>query len=708
MKRLFALTFCSIFLLCSCSGSTTSDPSETEASTVSAPETTATTTAVTTASTTPEATPTEPEPTPKYPNSIWDGELPTMDGSTSAIPLETGIKAKLLGIKWAEAKELVNHTKTHIAFGNLLNGETDLIFSVPISKEQQAQADEMGVKLTFTPVAKEGFVFVVNADNPVDSLTQEQLRAIYSGEITNWKELGGNDEPITAFQRNRDSGSQNYMTEFMGETPLAEAPTELVSGSMGGILSKVASFDYGTGAIGYSVYSYAAQMSADRNEIKLVAVDGVKPTKATMADNSYPLSSCTYIITTDKADENTRNFAAWAVSDEGQKCVLESGYLPVNDMEIPADYLPYEAVGTGRKKPENYLPDLKYSYAAFKSTDELLSALADENFKSLVAEDIAAAKAYFTEELGVNPAEIRQDILCQNGYLEVLLGKAYDEDFFANGYADCKSLVYDIIEGKRIEKYSDLFFEGERFVPVLNAAIQSSIDNLIDWYGYDMPVVKNDFTGLTGTPECFGFFGLCLNKCNPYFTSMLDIYPDSSELLAMNITSAYRNMTECFVEGTTLYEFNRNEFEQEYYEKDGVVFAVLKSVYHTEQEMAVINGKITSIQNNRAEFLKEQIYSRINEYRIEMVNKATPRYYDNYVHFLVETAVYDPLDMMYDFETEKLLTPQDFFGENWRSLLSSDIECDTAWVSHLSADEVWVSYIGSDGKINSVVLNKAE
>ena len=91
-----------------------------------------------------------------------------------------------------------------------------------------------------------------------------------------------------------------------------------------------------------------------------------------------------------------------------------------------------------------------------------------------------------------------------------------------------------------------------------------------------------------------------------------------------------------------------------------------------------------------------------------MVNKASPRYYDNYVHFLVETAVYDPLDMIYDFNTEKLLTPQDFFGENWRSLLSSDIECDTAWVSHLSADEVWVSYIGSDGKINSVVLNKAE
>ena len=705
MKRV-ALLLIGTMLLCSCNNVTTpASTSETEETTLSAPATTSRSTAVTTTTAT---IGTATELPPQYPDSIWNGELPTMDGSTSAIPLETGIKAKLLGIKWAEAKELVSHTKTHIAFGNLLNGETNLIFSVPISQEQQAQADEMGVKLTFTPVAKEGFVFVVNADNPVDSLTQEQLRAIYSGEINNWKELGGNDEPITAFQRNPDSGSQNYMTEFMGETPLSEAPTELVAGDMGGILAKVASFDYGTGAIGYSVYSYAAQMSADRNEIKLVAVDGVKPTKATMADNSYPLSSCTYIITTDTADENTRDFVSWAVSDEGQKCVLESGYLPVNDMEIPADYLPYEAVGTGRKKPENYLPDLKYSYAAFNSTDELLSALADEHFKSLVAEDIAAATAYFTEELGINPAEIRQDILCQNGYLEVFLGRAYDDDFFANGYTDCKSLVYDIIEGKKIEKYSDLFFEGERFVPVLNTAIQSSMDNLLEWYGYEMSVIKNDFSGLTGTPECFGYINLCFNKCNPYSISMLDIYPDSSELLAMNITSAYRDMTECFVEGTTLYEFNRNEFEQEYYEKDGFIFATLKSVYHTEQEMAVINEKILSIQTNRAEFLKEYIYPRINEYRIEMVNKASPRYYDNYVHFLVETAVYDPLDMMYDFETEKLLTPQDFFGENWKSLLTNDIECDTAWISAMSEDDVWVSYIGNNGKIQSVVLNKSE
>ncbi len=66
---------------------------------------------------------------------------------------------------------------------------------------------------------------MVNAKNPVDALSQQQIKDIYSGKITNWKQVGGSDEPIVAYQRNTDSGSQNYMIDFMGETPLMDAPT---------------------------------------------------------------------------------------------------------------------------------------------------------------------------------------------------------------------------------------------------------------------------------------------------------------------------------------------------------------------------------------------------------------------------------------------------------------------------------------------------
>ncbi len=719
MKRFFTLTLCCL-LLCSCSGNNRAETTtaKTEKTTTLTAETTVSTTASettvsTTASETTVSTTTTAEKPAQYPNSIWDGELPEMDGSTSAIPLETGIKAKLLGISWTEAKELVNHNKTHIAFGNLLDGKTDLIFSVPISDKQQAQADEAGVSLTFTPVAKEGFVFVVNADNPVDSLTQEQLRAIYSGEIINWKELGGNDEPITAFQRNYDSGSQNYMTEFMGETPLAEAPKEFVAGTMGGILEEIASFDYGTGAIGYSVYSYAAQIYADRNEIKLVAIDGVKPTKATMADGSYPLSSCTYMITTDKASENTRNFVDWAVSEDGQKCVLESGYLPVSDMEIPSDYLPYEALGTGKKKPENFLPDLKYSYVRFENTDELLAALADDEFKAMVKEDIESLKSYFEKELGENESVVQSNS-CRNGYLEVFFGIPYSSS--GMGYIECKSVVYDIFEKKRIEKYSDLFFEGENYVPALNAAIQNRFDYGVTsiWPFEDTSVLKLEFSGYTGTPECFGINCILFNKRNPYSTTELEIYTGSSELNALTVVSAYRDMSECFTEGTEIYEYQHSwsdEYDFDYIEKDGFIYSVCKSIYHSEEEMAELNRKLMIIQQDRADFVSKYadsatlysgFYKRLHQLDI---------YFDEkYVYFRIDSAM-DPWDMVYDIETCQRLTPELVFGEDWESLLDKDIEYTEIWMPcmpwSLFEDGSYVFYIDYiDGnRMNMVFLH---
>ncbi|MCH5349990.1 MAG: substrate-binding domain-containing protein, partial [Oscillospiraceae bacterium] len=125
--------------------------------------------------------------------------FPVIDGSTSAIPIESGLRAMLFGIPQEEAEMQVKHTKTHTAFTKLLDGECDMILSVPISADQKKAAEEKGIELEMIPVSAEGFTFVVNAKNPVDSLTQEQIRKIYSGEITNWKEVGGNDAAIIPY-----------------------------------------------------------------------------------------------------------------------------------------------------------------------------------------------------------------------------------------------------------------------------------------------------------------------------------------------------------------------------------------------------------------------------------------------------------------------------------------------------------------------------
>ncbi|MBQ7082659.1 MAG: substrate-binding domain-containing protein, partial [Oscillospiraceae bacterium] len=296
-----------------------------------------------------------PEPTPEELERTWLREnLPVMDGSTSLIPLEAGVRAALFDISMEEAETQVVHDSTYGSFTNLMNKEADLIFSVPLSEVQYNDAKERGIRIEEVPVAKEGFVFVVNAENPVDSLTQQQLRDIYSGKITNWKELGGRDEPIIPYQRNRDSGSQNYMTTFMRDTPLMDAPSEYRPGSMAGLMDVIAVNDHASQSIGYSVYAYAADMYEGGDRIKFLAVDGVAPSKETMASGEYPLISENFAVF--RADEPegspVRRLCDWMTSDEGQLAIAKAGYVTVRDIgfDYSAEALPegYSGVGAGR------------------------------------------------------------------------------------------------------------------------------------------------------------------------------------------------------------------------------------------------------------------------------------------------------------------------------------------------------------------------
>lgn len=259
--------------------------------------------------------------------------LPKMDGSTSAIPLEAGLRAALFGLSQEDAELQVVHTTTHGSFEKLINGECDLIFTVPISEDQKQAAKDKGVELEMIPIAAEGFVFIVNADNPVKSITQQEVRDIYSGKITNWKELGGNDSKILAYQRNIDSGSQNYMTVFMGDTPMAKAPTELIMGGMAGILDAIAVYDNGEDAIGYSVYSYAMDMYNQKQNIRAVAIDGVEATKENMENGTYPLLSVSYLMfrADEPEDSPVRKFAEFVKSEEGQTAIKNAGYIPAEE-----------------------------------------------------------------------------------------------------------------------------------------------------------------------------------------------------------------------------------------------------------------------------------------------------------------------------------------------------------------------------------------
>lgn len=125
-----------------------------------------------------------------YLAQILRKNLPKMDGSTSTIPLEAGILSSLFDLSSEAAEASVVHSTTYGSFDNLMDNKCDIIFSTPLSKAQYNTAKSKNIELEVVPVVYEGFVFVVNASNPVDTLTQQQLKDIYSGKITNWKEVG--------------------------------------------------------------------------------------------------------------------------------------------------------------------------------------------------------------------------------------------------------------------------------------------------------------------------------------------------------------------------------------------------------------------------------------------------------------------------------------------------------------------------------------
>ena len=155
---------------------------------------------------------------------------PKVDGSTSASVLNTIVACKLLGINYTWITVVqewfvqprypdipepyryeffgtrVMASQTHGAFMNLIDGGADIILTHrTISPDEKAHADALGVTLIETPIALDAFVFVVNKNNPVQSLTINQIQKIYTGEITNWSQVGGNNESIKVFTRPRNS-----------------------------------------------------------------------------------------------------------------------------------------------------------------------------------------------------------------------------------------------------------------------------------------------------------------------------------------------------------------------------------------------------------------------------------------------------------------------------------------------------------------------
>ncbi len=196
----------------------------------------------------------------------------------------------------------------------IVDGETDILFCAAPSNKQIQYAKDKGVELEFIPIGKEAFVFFVNKNNPVESLTINQIRSIYSGEYKNWKDVGGANRTINPVTRLEGSGSQSAMNSFMGDTEIGTKSPFAITGA----------------SIGFS-FRYYMDGVVENSDVKMLSLNGVYPSKDNIKNDSYPIIAQFYAIyRTDNENENIPVLIDWILSSEGQKIIEDTGYVGIN------------------------------------------------------------------------------------------------------------------------------------------------------------------------------------------------------------------------------------------------------------------------------------------------------------------------------------------------------------------------------------------
>lgn len=257
------------------------------------------------------------------------GDLPVVDGAAAVFPLYSAFVNATYPSYIKLWDGTLEYNNTVGGYTCLADRNSDIFFGAYPSDEQIAYAEAQGTEFVYTPIGKEAFVFFVHKDNPIDNLTTEQIKAIYSGQITNWKQLGGSNEPISAYQRNEGSGSQSMLIRFMDGTPIMEPDTEKINTLMEGIIEQVADYRNKDGAIGFS-FRYYMEGIIKNPDVKLLSIDGVAPTVENIQNGSYPITAPLYAVTWEGNDnENVALLLNWILSEEGQELVEKTGYVPI-------------------------------------------------------------------------------------------------------------------------------------------------------------------------------------------------------------------------------------------------------------------------------------------------------------------------------------------------------------------------------------------
>jgi phosphate transport system substrate-binding protein len=235
--------------------------------------------------------------------------------------------------RWTEAYPDKTATEFQVTGGGsgtgiaaLINGTTDICASSrPIKKDEVAQLQKkFGYKGLEIRVAMDGLAIYVHKSNPVKQLSMAQVKDIFTGKITNWKQVGGNDQPILLYSRENNSGTYEFFKDFV----LNKQDFAANAQHMAGTAALINAVSKDGNSIGFGGAAYAMNVKA-LPIAKDPSAKAVIPTAATIHDGSYPISRFLYFYLNQKPAGSVKKFIDWVISSTGQKVVTEVGYYPI-------------------------------------------------------------------------------------------------------------------------------------------------------------------------------------------------------------------------------------------------------------------------------------------------------------------------------------------------------------------------------------------
>ena len=247
------------------------------------------------------------------------GNEVTIKGSTTVLPIAQ-VAAEEFMDRNPGIKISVQGGGSGVGIASLLDRTTDIADSSrKIKGEEIDKAKAAGVSPNEIAVALDGIAVILHPSNPISALTKTQIKDIYTGKVSNWKEIGGPNAKIVAVSRDTSSGTFEAF-EALAINKEKVRPDALTTASNQAVAQTVAQTP---GAIGYVGVGYLSP------KVKDVTVDGIKCTRQTIQSGKYPLARELYMYTNGKPSGNTAKYIDFVLSKDGQKLVEEEGFVEI-------------------------------------------------------------------------------------------------------------------------------------------------------------------------------------------------------------------------------------------------------------------------------------------------------------------------------------------------------------------------------------------